>query len=71
MFGSTVLEIALGLALLYTLLSMLCSTIVEGIGDLLSLRAKSMRLAIDRLLGDPTLASRVYANPLHVTALDS
>ena len=70
MFGSSVLDIALGIALLYSLLSLLCSAITEGISDLVSLRARSLRSAVQRLLGDPALAGRVLASPLLTSLAD-
>src|SRR6266404_77132 len=52
MFGSTVLEVAIGLALVYLLLSLVCSSINEFIGRLLSWRSKTLEKAIKTMLQD-------------------
>src|SRR6516162_218202 len=65
MFGSYVFEVAIGLAFVYMLLSLLCSTINEQvITRFLSLRANTLNKAIQNMLADPHLAEEVYANPL-------
>jgi hypothetical protein len=73
MFGSNVLEIAIGLIFVYSLLSLLCSTINEQvIVKLLALRAKTLEDGIKTMLkntlpNDPTgqeLTKEFYKNPL-------
>ncbi len=51
MFG-TVLDVAIGMVLIYTLLSLMCSTVKEGISSLLAWRAATLRQGLDNLLGD-------------------
>jgi hypothetical protein len=51
MLGSTVLDVGIGLILIYFLLSLICSTINEGISNLLGLRAASLKEGLDNLLG--------------------
>lgn len=65
MFGSTVLEVMIGLALVYLLLSLVCSTIQEAIAAWLNWRGKMLREAIERLLaGSRDLARALYQQPL-------
>jgi hypothetical protein len=51
MLGSTVLDVGIGLILIYFLLSLICSTINEGISNLLGLRAASLKEGLNNLLG--------------------
>jgi hypothetical protein len=51
MLGSTVLDVGIGLVLIYFLLSLICSTINEGISNLFGLRAASLKEGLDNLLG--------------------
>jgi hypothetical protein len=51
MFG-TVLDVAIGMVLIYTLLSLMCSTVKEGISSLMAWRAATLRQGLDNLLGD-------------------
>ncbi len=53
MFGSEILEVAVGLIFIYWLLSLICSTVNEGISAVLSTRAKDLEKAIRALLNDP------------------
>jgi hypothetical protein len=72
MFGSTVLEIAIGLIFVYSLLGLLCSTINEQvIAKLLALRAKTLEDGIKTMLktipNTPTgqeLTKKFYEHPL-------
>jgi hypothetical protein len=63
MFGSVVLEVAIGLAYLYLLLSVICSAINEGLAGMLALRAKTLGAALRNLLDDSTVDA-LYAHPL-------
>ncbi len=66
MFGSYILDVAIGLVFVYMLLSLLCSTINEQvITRILSLRAKTLEAGIQNMLADPegTLTKQVYDNP--------
>ncbi len=70
MFGSTVLEVALGLFLIYFVLSLLCSVLNEWIARFLELRSKTLEKGIRSLLGDlkdgteTPVADQFYAHPL-------
>lgn len=52
MFGSTVLEVAIGLVFIYLLLSLLCSAINEWIAQIFALRARTLSEGIKNLLRD-------------------
>jgi hypothetical protein len=64
MFGSAILDVAVALALVYFLLSVVISHINEVVAGWMDLRAKQLEQAIRVLLGDKDLANRVLANPL-------
>jgi hypothetical protein len=67
MFGSVILDVAIGLILVYLLMSLLCSTIREGLEGMLKTRSVHLERGIRELLHDPsgtTLASDVYNHPL-------
>jgi hypothetical protein len=67
MFGSVILDVAIGLILVYLLMSLLCSTIREGLEGWLRTRSVHLERGIRELLHDPrgtTLASDVYNHPL-------
>lgn len=63
-FGSTVLEIALGLFFIYFLLSIICSGINEMITAMLRTRATQLAATIARLLGGQELAKAVNGHTL-------
>ena len=52
LFGPA-LDVAVGLALIYLVFSMLLSTVVEGVAGVLRLRARALENAIVRLIADP------------------
>lgn len=65
MFGSEIIDAALGLFLVYFLFSMVCSAVNELImGHLASWRAKTLETAITRMLADHTVAKAFFAQPL-------
>ncbi|WP_020654450.1 hypothetical protein [Massilia niastensis] len=67
MFGSTVLEVAIGLAFCYGTLALVVSTIQEALAAMFGLRARMLLDGIKRMLGDPrfdALARSLYAHPL-------
>lgn len=64
MFGSTILDVAVGMAFFYLLLSVVCSSLNEFLESLLRNRAKGLEDGIERLLGDPALAKQLYDHPL-------
>ncbi len=59
----TLLDVAIGLVMIYTLLSLICSTINEGISSFFALRANTLKGALDNLLGSE-LAKQVYCHHL-------
>ena len=67
MFGSQVLEVAIGLVLMYLLLSLICSSIREGIEAIWKSRAGDLQRGIGELLQDRKgdgLAKALYEHPL-------
>ncbi len=67
MFGSEILEVAIGLIFFYILLSLICSGINEWISGIFSLRAKNLETAIFKLLNDSKdkeLTKEFYSHPL-------
>lgn len=68
MFGSEILDVAIGLILVYFLLSLVCSAIREAVEGVLKRRAVYLERGIHELLGrdaDGTpLATRLYNHPL-------
>jgi hypothetical protein len=69
MFGSTILEVAIGLLFVYLLLSLLCSAVGEYIEAKFNNRAKYLKEGITLLLNDTAgggvdLAAQLYAHGL-------
>jgi len=72
LFGSTMLEVAIGMAFVYVLLSLICSAVNEWIAGILGLRAKFLDKGIKNLLDDPIinqlynidLVKEFYKHPL-------
>ncbi len=62
LFGSHVLEAALGLASVYLLLAMFCSTVNDWIAALLAVRSDMLRKGILQLLGNA--AQQFYGHPM-------
>ena len=58
------LDVAIGIAFVYLLVSLLCSAIVEGAEAILKRRAKDLERGIGELLRDPSLVDKVYNHPL-------
>lgn len=52
LFGSTVLEVIIGMIFVYLLMSLLCSAVAEYIESLLGFRASDLRKGIELLLND-------------------
>src|SRR5688572_9471768 len=67
---TVVLDIAIGLALMYLVLSLACTAINEVIATLASLRARSLKSAVEQLLDDPTLRAAFYKNGLISSSSD-
>lgn len=67
MFGSTILEIGIGLTFVYLLLSLVCSALNEWIAQLVAMRANTLEAGLRNLLHDPTgekLTRELYEHPL-------
>ncbi|MES3023064.1 MAG: hypothetical protein V4857_15945 [Pseudomonadota bacterium] len=67
MFGSTVLEVAVGLTFCYATVALIVSTVQEALASLLRLRARTLLSGVKTMLNDPgfnTLACAVYTHAL-------
>ncbi|MFQ6026779.1 MAG: hypothetical protein ACE5Q6_04605, partial [Dehalococcoidia bacterium] len=67
MFGSEILEVAIGLVLVYLLLALICSALSEWIARILAMRASTLEAGIRNLLEDPggtRLAKKIYDHRL-------
>ena len=66
MFGSEILDIAIGLVFMYFLLSLLCLTIAELIARVFAMRASTLEQAIRNILSEKggSLVEEFYAHPL-------
>jgi hypothetical protein len=66
MFGSQILEVVIGLVLIYLALSIGCSGVKEVIAGIFSLRAKTLEKAVRNMLknGPNDYTAKLFANPL-------
>jgi len=67
MFGSSVLDIAIGLVFMYLLLSLICTAVQEGLEGWLKVRAVDLERGIRELLQDQDgtgLTTELYDHPL-------
>jgi hypothetical protein len=67
MFGSTVLEVTIGLTFCYGTVALIVATIQEALASLFRLRAQTLLAGVKTMLNDPgfsALAQAVYAHPL-------
>jgi len=65
MFGSSVLEIIIGLVFVYFIMSLLCSALNEWIARIFAMRTKTLQEGIMRLLSDnENLKKEIYNHPL-------
>ena len=67
MFGSTVLEVAVGLTFCYATVALIVSTVQEGLASALNMRANGLLAGVKSMLNDPNLdglAKTVYAHAL-------
>lgn len=67
MFNSAILDVAVGLVFIYTLLSLVCSSLKEGVSRLRGMRAQCLAAGIRRLLandGSSEIAERFWRHPL-------
>jgi hypothetical protein len=67
MFGSTIVDVAIGLMFFYFLFSVITTHVNEFIATKMQWRAKDLEDQIRRMLGDPNLANRVLQNPVITT----
>jgi hypothetical protein len=65
-FGSQVLEVMIGLLVIYLALSVVCSGIKEVIATLFNLRSKTLELAIRNMLQDANrdVAQKIFEHPV-------
>ncbi len=73
MFGSIVLDIAVGLSLLFLFVSLICSAVREAIETVLNSRAADLEHGVRELLDDPTgqgAVAALYAHPLVFSLYD-
>lgn len=67
MFNSAILDVAVGLVFIYTQLSLVCSSLKEGVSRLRGMRAQCLAAGIHRLLandGSTEIAERFWRHPL-------
>ena len=64
MFGSPILDVAIGMIFVYLLLSLICSAANELLEAKLKNRAKDLEAGIRNLLGDKGLADKIYSHDL-------
>jgi hypothetical protein len=64
MFDHIIVEVALGLAAVYLVFSLLCSTLVEFIAGLLSLRGKQLERGIRYLIEDEGMSEGLLNHPM-------
>lgn len=64
MIQNDALDVAMGLILMYLMLSLLCTTINEYIASKLKLRAASLATGLDAIIDDPWVRGRFYAHGL-------
>lgn len=67
MFGSEVLEVGIGIAFVYLLLSLMCTILNEWVAGFMAMRSQNLEAGIRHLLSDPDgtgLAKEFYEHPL-------
>ena len=67
MFGSDILEVAVGLALLFLIVSLICTAAREGLEAIMRTRAMDLERGIRELLDDPDgslLAKTLFDHPM-------
>jgi hypothetical protein len=64
LFGSTALEVAIGLFFIYFLLSLVCSSVNEMFAGWFKLRAHQLEQGLANLLRDPELFGKIMSHPL-------
>jgi hypothetical protein len=66
-FGSGVLDVAIGVAFVYLLLSLICSAVTEGIARIFAMRSSNLKDGIRNLLddqGEVGYVQALYEHPL-------
>ena len=66
--GGTVLDVAIGLVLMYLMLSLVGTTVNEFIATLAGLRAKTLASALAQILDDKQLKESFYSSGLVASA---
>jgi len=64
MFGSELLEVAIGLVFIYLSISLICSGINELFAKIFGLRAKTLEEGLLKMLKDPDLVKKLLQHPL-------
>jgi hypothetical protein len=64
MFGSAIIDVAVGLIFVYLLLSLVCSALGEIVAQLLKLRSKTLAEGVQRILTDDAVRQKFYSHPL-------
>lgn len=64
MFDHIIVEVALGLAAVYLVFSLLCSTLVEFLAGIFSLRGKQLERGIRYLVEDDVMSSHLLGHPM-------
>jgi hypothetical protein len=64
MFGSQIIDVGIGLITLFLLLSLICSSIKEGLETFLRYRSKDLERGIKEILDDPKMLPTFYDHPV-------
>ncbi len=64
MFGSEIIEVAIGLVFVYLMLCLLCSGIKEAVARVLAWRSKTLEAALVKMIDDPQALKELYEHPL-------
>lgn len=64
MFQNAAIDVAIGLILMYLMLSLLCTVVNEFIATKLKLRSATLKDALQKLIDDPALRDRFYSHGL-------
>ena len=68
MFGSLMLDVAIGMVLVYLLLSFVAAAVREGVETLFKERSQFLQRGVTELLHDPDLTAALFSHP-QVSAL--
>ena len=63
MFGSSILDVAIGLTAVYFMLSLIAKQVNDLIVQILSWRAKDLENGVRKMLTDPALQEQVWQHP--------